>query len=173
MLDTFCDYFDRVFGRYGYIHSAWYWLKCALWHRHNVLHIRTLPCTWTDRDTRLEHAVFQILTDFIEQECSPGWVDWDADEQHRTVMAEMLDHVKWWKEVGKDFDEFAHAGPKPVWTDWFPDDEIGESGYRTMRDPSPEEHAYFGRVREIEEAHRAEMTRRLIRVIELRGYYWT
>lgn len=51
-----------------WVHEPWYWLKCRFWHRHNVLVIKSLPPTWTDRDTRLLHASFQLLADFIERE---------------------------------------------------------------------------------------------------------
>lgn len=55
----------------GYVHDPWYWLKCRIWHRHNVVVIRSLPPTWTDRDERILHAVFQLLVDFVEREEHP------------------------------------------------------------------------------------------------------
>lgn len=65
----------RYFFRYTirhwwtwYVKEPWYWLKCWAWHRHNRLILKDLPVTWTDRDTRLLHANFQILKEFIELE---------------------------------------------------------------------------------------------------------
>src|SRR5579885_1555044 len=48
--------------------DVWYYFKCVLWKRHNVVKIRTLSPTWHDRDNMLLHASFQILVDFCEQE---------------------------------------------------------------------------------------------------------
>ncbi len=31
-------------------HDSWYWIKCRLWHRYNVVVCRPLPPTWCDRD---------------------------------------------------------------------------------------------------------------------------
>lgn len=50
------------------LRDAWYWLRCRLWHRYNVVVCRALPPTWCDRDYLLVFAVFQILEDFITQE---------------------------------------------------------------------------------------------------------
>lgn len=57
---------DRIWRRF--VHEPWYWLKCAVWHRYNVVRVRTLPPTWCDRDRLLLHAAFQVLTDFVERE---------------------------------------------------------------------------------------------------------
>jgi hypothetical protein len=51
-----------------YVHEPWYWLKCRVWHRHNVIVCRSLPPTWNDRDQRMLHAAFQCLEDFVEYE---------------------------------------------------------------------------------------------------------
>lgn len=50
------------------LHNAWYWLKCRLWYRYNVVVCRALPPTWCDRDYLLLYAAFQLLEDFIEKE---------------------------------------------------------------------------------------------------------
>ena len=50
------------------LHDAWYWAKCRLWYRYNVVVCRTLPPTCCDRDYLLLYAAFQILEDFVQQE---------------------------------------------------------------------------------------------------------
>jgi len=50
------------------LHDAWYWLKCRVWHRYNVVVCRALPPTRLDRDYLLLYAAFLILEDFIKQE---------------------------------------------------------------------------------------------------------
>lgn len=55
-------------GWYVCVHRPWYWLKCRVWHRYNVVYIRSLPPTWNDRDQVMLHAAFQLLTDFVDRE---------------------------------------------------------------------------------------------------------
>ena len=50
------------------LHDGWYWVKCRLWHRYNVVVCRSLPPTWHDRDYLLLYAAFQCLEDFVEKE---------------------------------------------------------------------------------------------------------
>lgn len=50
------------------LHNSWYWLKCRLWYRYNVVVCKPLPPTWQDRDYLLLYAAFQILEDFIRKE---------------------------------------------------------------------------------------------------------
>lgn len=51
-----------------WVHDPWYWVKCRVWHRYNVVVCRRLPPTWCDRDQLMLHACFQLLEDFVEQE---------------------------------------------------------------------------------------------------------
>jgi hypothetical protein len=93
-----------------YIHNPWYWLKCRVWHRHNVLVLRDLPPTWTDRDHRLLHANFQILKDFVEQEKPFEW--FDTEESHRKAdWVELRRLCAWWeiRRFLKDEDDEQYA----------------------------------------------------------------
>jgi len=55
----------------------------------------------------LLHASFEILTQFIEKECSPGHVEWYGDGAHQVmvkgVMENVMDEMKelyyWWNTV--------------------------------------------------------------------------
>lgn len=49
------------------LRDFFYWLKCRLWHRYNVVVCESLPLTWNDRDqvgevahTAVEDAVAVI-----------------------------------------------------------------------------------------------------------------
>ena len=75
--------------------NLWYWLKCRLWHRYNVVYISTLPPTWQDRDTVLLHAAFQILTDFVDREQPFDWFDVMASND-REYWEEVLRLYAWW-----------------------------------------------------------------------------
>ena len=87
--------------------EMWYNFKCWAWHRYSTIRCRELPHTWSDRRTLLLHASFQILTDFIDGECSPGHVEWYGDYPHlvevngvmKNVMNEMKELYFWWNTV--------------------------------------------------------------------------
>lgn len=68
-LGKFCDKIKDWWYPMG---EYLYWIRCRFWHRYNVVYIKTLTPTWHDRDDVMEHAMFQILVDFIEKE-EPGW----------------------------------------------------------------------------------------------------
>lgn len=55
-------------GWYRFVHEPWYWLKCRLFHRYNVIVCRKLGPTWVDRDHLMFHAAFQCLVDYVEKE---------------------------------------------------------------------------------------------------------
>jgi hypothetical protein len=65
------------------VKEPWYWLKCRVWHRWNVVVCRSLPPTWNDRDQVMLHAAFQLLSDFIERE---------QPEQATMSAQELADH---------------------------------------------------------------------------------
>ena len=87
--------------------TMWYNFKCWAWHRYSTIRCRNLPNTWCDRRTILLHASFEILTQFIDEECSPGHVEWYGDGAHQVevngstenVMDEMKELYFWWNTV--------------------------------------------------------------------------
>lgn len=85
--------------------QLWYYLKCWAWHRYSTVRPRYLPHTWCDRDHLLAHVMFEVLSDFIEGECSPGDVDWDSDNEHRQARKGLQDLYDWWNIVYKEYQE--------------------------------------------------------------------
>lgn len=77
------------------LNDGWYWLKCAVWHRYNVIHIRTLGPTFCDRDDVLLHAAFQILTDFVDREHPFDHFD-VKNSFHVKDWEEILRLYAWW-----------------------------------------------------------------------------
>jgi hypothetical protein len=102
-------------------------IRGKLWDRHNVIKIKTLPCTYSDHDTKILHASFSIFCDLIEQgffdRISLNYSDeikriengdWgqgseenkqlalktqiEAHDKAQAVEAEMKYLYKWWKE---------------------------------------------------------------------------
>jgi hypothetical protein len=86
--------------------ELWYKLKCWAWNRYSTVKPRYLGHTWCDRRELLPHAMFEILSQFIEQECSPEIVDWKAsghmvtvNGKEHNVRDEMQDLYDWWHKI--------------------------------------------------------------------------
>ena len=85
--------------------EAWYRLKCFLFKRYTTIKPKTLNYhTWVDRRHLLYHFAFEILTQFIEEECSPGHTDWEktnhtveVDGRTVNVRDEMQEIYDWWQ----------------------------------------------------------------------------
>ena len=105
----------------------WYRFKCWIWHRYSTVKPRGLPHTWVDRTNLMPHMIFEILSDFIENECGEDCpVVWYGDESDEwtphtvevngekiNVRDEMQDLYDWWHEdylINKDtFHDEWHA----------------------------------------------------------------
>lgn len=95
------------------IHNTIYYIKCRLWHRWNVIRIKSLPPTWNDRDQVMLHAAFQVLTDFIEredtwqtpQEVYDDYIECGQDvaQGRRDVRAEINSLYEWWRDRQNDY----------------------------------------------------------------------
>ena len=171
--------------------TIWYNFKCWAWHRYSTIRCRELPHTWCDRRDLLLHASFQILTDFIDKECSPGHVQWYGDGAHHlkvdgvveNVMDEMLELYWWWdtvylKEYPKTMDELWDEidGPRMLCVPYegMPDCVAGqlEMVYRD------DEHrdAYKARtdkINEVEKLMDEQAERMLKRLAAIRLWMWT
>lgn len=87
--------------------QIWYRLKCWAWYRYTTIKSRYLDHTWHDRRNIVPHTMFEILSQFIEQECSPGHVEWYGEYGHKItvngeekyVRDEMQDLYDWWHQV--------------------------------------------------------------------------
>lgn len=89
--------------------NIWYKVKCFAWKRYSTVKSRHLPHTWIDKDMILVYTMFEVLDKFLEEECSPGVVDWyaeyeDGKKGHQivvngkevNVMDEMLEIQAFW-----------------------------------------------------------------------------
>ena len=109
--DTWLD-----FIKYMYWHTwpydwrpgqVYYRLIGFCWYRYTTVKPRTLKYhTWCDRDCILTHMMFEILSQFLEEECSPGIVDWEGSNHRitygghsRNVQHVMWHLYYWWKDV--------------------------------------------------------------------------
>lgn len=64
----------RLSALWHTLDDAWYYAKCALWTRWNVLRIDSLGPTYADPDDVMFHAAFQCLVNAVEkEELYAGW----------------------------------------------------------------------------------------------------
>jgi len=158
--------------------QLWYQFKCWSWKRYSTVRPRWLPHTWVDRDVLLAHCMFEVLGRFLEGECGDdGIVDWDADEAHRTAMAELRELWRWWAEDYLKFDRAdLTAGLKaPEWTSHETEDGFG---FRIeFRHESPEAEAAWTtailKVADSEAEMEAELKRRMKRLVDVSSFMWT
>lgn len=87
--------------------QVWYRLKCFVWHRYTTVRPRYLGHTWCDKTELMPQIMFELLSQFIEQECSPGHVEWYGEGGHKItangvekyVRDEMQELYDWWHTV--------------------------------------------------------------------------
>jgi hypothetical protein len=182
-------------------HELWYKTKCLLWKRYKIVNPRYLPYTWTDKDNLLAHAMFEILSKFLEKECSPSIVDWYSEDiphkiniegRNRHVIDVMWELYTWWHQIYNKYyvkieDElYALQGEhSPSLSECFFDDEDRE-GYKffDMRQAfnknncltKDDEKIYYRLVdsmRTFEYFTYEELQEKLHTIIEVRRYMWT
>lgn len=167
-----------------------YRLKCRFWLRYSTVKPRHLPHTWCDRCVLMPHAMFEILCQFIEQECSPGYVNWygehgpkiEVNGKQEFVMDEMLDLMHWWKVQYNDqlirlrntFIEIAHKySPEDMFT------EVEGTGfYRwTLHWDNPNREVMYRRFMKaadkLEEEVSKSLQRNMHRLVNVAPYMWT
>lgn len=84
--------------------ELWYRFKCWAWYRHTTVKSRYLDHRYHDRVMVLPHCMFEVLSQFIEKECSPEIVDWFGEYGHKIIVDgeekyvrdEMQDLYDWW-----------------------------------------------------------------------------
>lgn len=139
---------------------------------HNILHIKSLPGdTQHDRDKILLHAIFQVLTDYVEKEYPFERINWESDPEHSFAGREIKYLYEWWK-LNKDFDSFA------VFDNEFKELEakhgqaitIGLDGVVNFNSAY---HDLYDRMWKIEANYEKELEQNMIRLVKIYRYLWT
>jgi len=76
-----------------------YWFLHRTFKRFDIVKLKTLKPGYHDIDTRMLHACFNLLTQYVECEKPFDFIEWDHDEVHRHVASEIKYLYHWWKEV--------------------------------------------------------------------------
>jgi len=169
--------------------QIWYKIKCWAWKRYTTVKPRYLPHTWVDRVDVLPHTMFEILSLFIEKECSPEIVDWEAtghmikvNDRIVNVRDEMQDLYDWWhrfynkqKEEIEDkiWEEADQHRPERFFRE-------SEDGFGSIFDPvykSEEDKEIYDKciaaLSNLEENAKKELMERMHRLVNLMPYLWT
>ena len=173
--------------------QIWYRLKCFVWHRYTTVKPRYLYHTWCDRAEIMPHMMFEILAQFIEDECSPGHVTWYGEDGHKItingqekyVLDEMKDLVAWWdtvwngewEEVNEILWAEAHKhDPTSEWTECSEEEESGMSYWDPQFQETEDGELWHKCVRSVSKLERImykARDERLHRMIPLMRYMWT
>ena len=146
------------------LHDKWNYFKCWAYKHFNRLHIKSLPPTWQDRDVLIEHAMFQILTDFIEKEKPDDLIDWDATPECRAARDKMQELYEWWHTVYLKFDSI----------DGFEDTKASKNRFSGGKlQFNKYERKFFDEANRKEDEMRKQLTIKMKELVDLRGYLWT
>jgi len=175
-LDVFKEELQHYWGKLldALFYKPWYWFKVRFIpkHRHHILDLTKggngYQHGWYDTDTRMLQACFLLLVEYVECEKPFELLDWNADEKHKEVAAEINDLYNWWK-TGR---AAKHAALVKEW-DSLPPEETSrfvpvEDGGFTIH--IPDSHRALNRK---EDELVEEDDRNLQRLIKIRGFLWT
>jgi hypothetical protein len=170
--------------------QVWYRLKCFLWHRYTTVRSRYHGHTWCDKTELMPHAMFELLSRFIEQECSPGHVEWygewghkitvDGEEKYvRDEMQELYDwwHTVWnveWGEVDDMLWAEAHKHPSISNTRQIKNSDLFE--WKQTFETEEDEAIYKNCIKAINKLERMmdeALQARLHRLVNIIPYLWT
>lgn len=74
-----------------------WWIKYRTTHRFHVIKLNTLHPGWWDTDSRLLHASFALLENYIERERPFHIIDWDTGDENCDNANTIHELYLWWK----------------------------------------------------------------------------
>jgi hypothetical protein len=171
----------------------WYKIKCRFFHKYSTIKARYLDHTWNDRSYLLPHLMFEVLSQFIDEECSPGHIDWYGEFPHiikvdgvdKNVMDEMKDLYAWFHidyikaypaEQAVLMDQVHKIDSEFLISEF---QEIEGSTYFSWdpqyKNPEAKEQVteLFKQYSQIEKDYELELNKRLHRLVEVIPFMWT
>jgi len=151
-----------------------YWFKVRFIskHRYHILDLTKggngYRHGWYDTDSRMLQACFLLLIEYVEKENPFEMIDWNVDERHKEIAAEIKYLYNWWKT-----DRAAkHAALAKEWESLPPEEAtrfvaVEDGGFKIQ---IPDSHKVLNvKTDELDE----EDNRNLQRLIKIRGFLWT
>jgi hypothetical protein len=125
--------------------------------------------------------MFEILSQFIEKECSPGHIDWDATEHHKNARKEMQELYDWWNHY---YNKQYTIDSEAIWKEiekhsptvnWIPT-EADFIEWSPQWDNDADKQAYnsgYKKLQKFEDRVEKELEKNLHRLITIMPYMWT
>jgi hypothetical protein len=154
------------------IHDLWYKFKCQFFHPYNIIKIKTLPKTWSDRDKILCHAMFQVLSDFVKKERIDEIIDWQSDEDHKKARAKMDELINWFHNTYLIFDAWSGVKLDYDYKNSLVKTEDNPVMY-TLKPMSAKDRKKIKNIIKKENEMEEELNKKLIEILSIRKYLWT
>lgn len=152
--------------------QPWYWFRCHFIRKHkfHILDLRRAgngySWGWYDTDSRMLHACFLLLKDYVELEKPFENVDWEENDYHSNAAKEIRELYRWWTverpATRKELHDAWESCPE---YSRFEKDESGE--YKII---IPEAHKILT---QRQWDYEQEDQRNLERLVKIRGFLWT
>ena len=163
------------------LEKAVWWVRHRTIDRYNVIKLSSLQPGYYDIDTRILHANFELLKQFVENEEPFDRIDWDHNAELQHVASEIKDLYNWWVNVfpkREELDPLTNVKcPKQKSTPASFDANGKILTWTFEQDGTPEEiEAWNKACKEsnlFDEKCEKEEEDNLIRLIKIRKYLWT
>lgn len=171
----------REFYLYRKYEDIKYWFLYRTTRKYNQVKL-DLEHGYYDIDTRLIHANFCLLCEFIEKEKPFEFINWDADEEHKHAAKEMKELYHWWKNVYPYYNDHdpinGVEAPKREFK-VYKRDEDGDPQYyiwEIVKGEEEKDEKFRKACKlsfEYEKKVHQEIEDNLIRLIKIRSFLWT
>lgn len=165
-----------------YPYDLWHSIKCYLRNRYitqtHVLKSDLKKGQWYDLDTRILHALFNELVEFVEIELA-HLSKWDPNKKYKFKNGRCIeaayDYFEWANNLTEDYSEKQKEDSikiKKLYEWWIKERPKRSNPLMTI---TKETHGkyYFRLIDEIEQEYAQEDTNKLIELIKIRGSLWT
>lgn len=132
--------------------------------------LKSIPNSWMDKDSVMQQAIFNCITEFIEAENPAEYTDWESDERHKRA----------WETINKVYHYIRKARPElveeiaRVSEEWYQshcaDMKNGHWNINTPQSPGSE--ALFAKMQVLEQQLEELDTKNLIDAVSVRGFLW-
>ena len=156
----------RLFGNpLGALKDIYWWIMHRTFRRFDRIKLRFLKPNYYDVDTRMIHAMFTLLSDFMEREKPGEHINWESDPGHSFAWKEIQDLYRWWKKGYLERRE-------PVLD--VPDDQVPPlMDLNKSQQLYPVWHEACRKTNEVEKRWHEEDERNMTRLVKIHRYLWT
>jgi hypothetical protein len=166
------------------VSNVWWWLKYRLLNRLHVVQIRSLEPGYYDIDTRLFHAAFDLLVEYVEVELAwsgflgaeirlPWWQSQRAYVKAHAV--ELANKYFDWAiddpEVGQE--QGNSAKEIRALYEWYKLDRPRRQATKDMWVYNKDSHSKYTLLANLNDQYENEDTDNLIRLVRIRNHLWT